>query len=296
MRLSDNTRGVLYMCISMFAFTLNDTFMKAAMDDLPLFQAIALRGVLSSIGLVVIALVTTRSLRLIPSGRDLQMLSLRTLADVGATVLFLGALVHMPLANLSAIIQFLPLAVTLMSALILGDKIGWRRMLAILTGFIGVMMIIRPGAAQFDIWSVMGLGSVVCVVVRDLSTRQFSSAMPSSIAAVWAALAVTVMGLVGALAQGWRPVGFDTTLLLLGAAFFLIVGYMYAIMVMRIGEIGITAPFRYTSLLWAIVLGWMLFGTLPDLMASLGSAVVVASGIYMLLRERKLRLLAATRG
>jgi drug/metabolite transporter (DMT)-like permease len=289
--LSDNLRGILLMCGSMLAFTLNDTLVKAVTHDgMPLFQAITLRGIAATLGLVALTLYQTGRLHLWPRGRDRLFLALRTVGEIGATLLFLVALTHMPLANLSAILQSLPLAVTLAAAVLLGAPIGWRRMTAILVGFAGVMIIIRPGAADFDIWSVMGLGSVAFVVLRDLVTRQFSPGLPSTTAAIWSAVAVLGMGLAGVGAEGWRPVGVLAMVETTGAGALLIIGYICAIKVMRVGDIGVVAPFRYTSLLWAIVLGWLLFGTLPDRWTLLGGAIVVASGLYMLLRERQNRI------
>ena len=293
MNLSDNTRGILLMCGSMLAFTLNDTLVKAVLvDGMNLFQAITLRGIGAALGLIVLALWQNGRLNLWPKGPDRTFLALRTLGELGATFCFLVALAHMPLANLSAILQSLPLVVTLAAALLLGEPIGWRRIAAIAVGFVGVMIIIRPGAADFDEWSVLGLGSVGFVVIRDLATRRFSSGLPSTTGAIWAAVTVLIMGLIGVASEGWQPVSLLAGAQIVGAALFLIAGYICAIMVMRVGEIGVVAPFRYTSLLWAIILGWLLFGTLPDFWTLLGGVIVVASGIYMLLRERRLRLKA----
>ena len=293
MNLSDNTRGILLMCGSMLAFTLNDTLVKAVLvDGMNLFQAITLRGIGAALGLIVLALWQNGRLNLWPKGPDRAFLALRTFGELGATFCFLVALAHMPLANLSAILQSLPLVVTLAAALLLGEPIGWRRIAAIAVGFVGVMIIIRPGAADFDEWSVLGLGSVGFVVIRDLATRRFSSGLPSTTGAIWAAVTVLIMGLIGVASEGWQPVSLLAGAQIVGAALFLIAGYICAIMVMRVGEIGVVAPFRYTSLLWAIILGWLLFGTLPDFWTLLGGVIVVASGIYMLLRERRLRLKA----
>ena len=291
MTLSDNARGILLMCGAMLAFTLNDTLVKAVLQDgMNLYQVITLRGIGAALGLIVLALHQTGRLDLWPAGPDRKFLALRTFGELGATWCFLVALSHMPLANLSAILQSLPLVVTLAAALVLGEPIGWRRIAAILVGFAGVMIIIRPGAANFDEWSLLGLASVGFVVIRDLSTRAFSQALPSTTGAIWAALVVLVMGLIGVSASGWQPVSLLQGAEIAGAALFLIAGYICAIKVMRVGEIGVVAPFRYTSLLFAIILGWLLFGTLPDQWTLLGGAVVVASGIYMLWRERKKRL------
>ena len=288
MHLSDNSRGILLMCASMLAFTVNDTLMKAVTaDGMPLFQAILLRGVFSSLGLLVIAARSPGGLRLLPQGRDRLYLSLRTVGEVLSTATFLIALTHMPLANLSAIMQSLPLAVTLAAAVVLKDPIGWRRLSAILVGFVGVLMIIRPGAADFDIWSVIGLVSVGGVVLRDLSTRFFTPNLASTTGAIWAAVSVLLMGALMTAIEGWQPVTLFGLVETIAAAGFIIVGYLCAIKVMRVGELAVVAPFRYTSLLFAIFLGWLLFGTLPDGMTLIGGGIVVASGIYMLVRERK---------
>ena len=291
MTLSDNTRGIILMCASMLAFTLNDTFVKAVTEaGVPLFQAILLRGGVALLGLFLIAARTPGGLRLVPKGRDLSLLRWRTVGEVTSTLTFLIALTHMPLANLSAIMQSLPLAVTLSAALLLKSPIGWRRLAAIAVGFAGVLLIIRPGAADFDRWSVIGLCSVACVVLRDLTTRGFSAALPSTTGAIWAAAAVTLTGLAGVIVAGWQTVSLQAVAETSAAAGFLIIGYLCAIKVMRVGDLSVVAPFRYTSLLFAILLGWWRFGTLPDEMTLIGGATVVASGIYMLLRERKRRM------
>ncbi len=288
MAISDNLRGVIYMNVSMLAFTVNDSFMKAVTQTLPLFQAITLRGLISVVALMIIAQ-AMGGLRLWPARRDRGMMAIRSLAEVGGTVFFLTALMQMPLANLSAIMQVVPLAVALAAALFFGVPLGWRRLTAIFAGFVGVMVIIRPGADSFTVWSVLGLASVICVVVRDLATRRLSADVPSTAVSVWAAVTVTVMGMVGAAVEGWKPFGMAEALQILGSAAFLIVGYLFSVMVMRVGDIGLIAPFRYTALLWAILLGWLAFGTLPDGWTLIGAGIVVASGLFTLWRERALR-------
>lgn len=297
MAISDNLRGVAYMCLSMLAFTVNDTFMKSVTTEVPLFQVIFLRGLIAISGLVVIGLVTGAFRQRLVGG-DWRLIGLRSLAEVLATLTFLTALLHMELANLSAIMQALPLAVTLGAALVFGDRIGWRRMTAILVGFAGVMVIIRPGTSSFDVWSLMGVASVLAVVVRDLSVRRLGPHVPSIIVALGAAVVVALMGLGFSTLQGvalfdgmtgWQTLTAGQVGRVVGAGAFLIVGYLCAVTAMRWGDIGVVAPFRYTSLLWAIGLGFVVFGDLPDGWTLVGAAIVVASGIYTLLRERALR-------
>jgi drug/metabolite transporter (DMT)-like permease len=293
MNISDNLRGTLYMCLSMMAFTVNDAFMKSVTQTLPLYQTIALRGVIAVCGIGLIA-AATGALRIKLTRADVRLVAVRSFADVLATVFFLTALLHMPLANLSAIMQAMPLAITLGAALLYGDQIGWRRMSAILVGFAGVLIIIRPGTEGFDRYALLGVASMACVVARDLAVRPIKSHVPSVIVALGAAVGVTLMGLIGTLWGGWAAVSPGQGLSILGAGLFLIAGYLSAVTAMRWGEIGLVAPFRYTSLLWAIVLGWVAFSDLPDFWTLIGSGIVVAAGIFTLLRERALnRALAA---
>lgn len=286
MPLSDNQRGAVYINVAMLAFTLNDTCMKAVTQSLPLFQAITLRGVLTTVILLAIAAMTG-GVRLWPGPRDGRIVLLRSVAEILATVTFFAALLHMPLANLSAIMQSLPLAVTLAAAIVFRDPIGWRRLLAIAIGFLGVLLIIRLGTDAFNFWSVMGMASVAAVVVRDLATRRLSRGVPSATVALWASIAVTGMGIVGSQWTGWQPVSLTDALWIAGATINLVIGYMTVVMMMRVGDIGFVAPFRYMALLWAILLGWLIFGTLPDGLTVLGGAIVVATGIFTLWRDRK---------
>lgn len=289
MPLSDNLRGILLMCVSMAAFTINDTFMKSVTQTVPLYQAIGLRGLIAIAGLAALCL-ATGAFRVRLGRRDTGLILLRSLADVGATITFVTALLHMPLANLSAILQALPLLITLGAALVYGDRIGWRRMTAILVGLIGVLIIIRPGTEGFDRWSLLGLASVACVVVRDLSVRPLQGQVPSTLVALGAAVAVTLMGWTGTAFQGWHsPTGFEAARIL-SAGLFLMVGYLTSVAAMRHGDIGLVAPFRYTSLLWAIVLGLVVFGDWPDGWTLVGAGIVIGAGLFTLWRERQLRL------
>jgi drug/metabolite transporter (DMT)-like permease len=291
--LSDTARGTLFMCTAMAAFSLGDAVMKRITMEVPLMQAIALRGMLSVLALALIAwLAGALSFRM--ERTDARLLGLRSLAEVGATLTFFAALLHMELANLSAILQSLPLAVTLAAALFLAEPVGWRRLAAIGVGFLGVLCIIRPGTTAFDQWSLMGLASVALVVVRDLATRRMTTRLPSVTVALCAGLGVTLTGIGGVVAQGgFVPVAPQNLALLCLAASTLILGYLTIVKAMRVGDIASVAPFRYTALLWAILLGWLFFGTLPDAATWIGAALIVGSGLFTLAREARLRRVRA---
>ncbi len=286
MALSDNAHGALWMGIAMGAFTVNDTCMKAVTASLPLYEAIFLRGFLTMTAIAIIGW-RAGTLMFRVAAEDRIWLFLRTVGEIGGTVTFLTALRHLPLANLSAILQSLPLAVTLAAALWLHEPVGWRRLSAICVGFVGVLLIIRPGTQGFDRWALLGVISVAFVVLRDLATRRLSSGLPSVTIAFSAAAAVTVMGLVVLPFSGWITPGPREAALIVGASAFLITGYILIVMAMRTGDIGLVAPFRYTSLIFAVGLGWAIFGQFPDPLTLLGGTIVIATGIYTFHRERR---------
>ena len=287
MTLSDNMRAALMMAMSMAAFTVNDALMKLAAPDLPFFQQIMIRGILITIGLFVLAAMWGH-LTYRPSRKDRALTALRTCAEMFSTIFFLTALFSIPLANLSAILQALPLTVTLAAALFLGEPVGWRRLLAIGVGFIGVTIIIRPGMEGFSIYSLYGVAAVVGVTFRDLTARKLSKTIPSSRVALSAAVGVTVMAGIGSIMmqEQWVMLTFREWLYVGGASLCLMIGYTVAVAAMRFGEIGFVAPFRYTSLLVALVLGYFLLDEWPDGWTLVGAGIVVATGLFTIYRER----------
>lgn len=286
MALSDNMRGALLMMTSMTAFTVNDIFMKSLSDELPLFESIFIRGVLITIGLLVFARVRGH-LRYRAGRKDWVLIGLRTFAEAASTVLFLTALGQMKVANLSAILQSLPLTVTLAAAIFLREPVGWRRMTAILVGFVGVLLIVRPGTEGFNIYALLGIGAVLLVTLRDLSVRRLSRDVPSGLVALAASIGVTAMAAFGALGGNWIRPDMSELLRLAGASGFLMIGYIAAVSAMRVGEIGFVAPFRYTSLVVALLLGFMIFDEWPETLTLLGAGIVVATGLFTLYRERR---------
>ncbi|WP_224823952.1 DMT family transporter [Cognatishimia sp. MH4019] len=287
--LSDNTRGALLMTASMAGFTFNDVFMKAASDEVPLMQALFLRGVVTTLLIFAMA-VALRQLRFDLPRRDWGLIALRTVSEVVAAYFFLTALFNMPIANVTAILQALPLTVTLAGALLLGEAVGWRRMAAILIGFVGVMLIVRPGPDGFNTYALYALLAVAAVTMRDVFTRKLTRDVPSLTVALVGAAAIGLLGLVGTLTQPWAPMSTLAYAQLFAAALCIIVGYLASVMVMRVGDIGFIAPFRYTGLIWALILGLIVFGEWPDWLTLLGAAIIVATGIFTYWRERQLAL------
>lgn len=283
---ADNVRGATFMVASCLAFTANDTLIKGVSGSLPLFQAILIRGIVATLLIAVIARAAGQ-LRLPASRQDRRLVALRCLGEAGGTLGFLTALFHMPIANASAILQSVPLVITLAAALVFGETVGWRRYVAIAIGFCGVLIIVRPGAEGFNAYALWALASVGFITLRDLSTRRMSPGVPVLGLVVATSLATTTLGAVGLAIEGWVPVRPAEVLELCAAAVCLLGGYFFGVNAMRLGEIGAVQPFRYSLLLWAIFFGILVFGEWPDAWMIAGSAIIVGTGLYTLHRERR---------
>jgi drug/metabolite transporter (DMT)-like permease len=214
---------------------------------------------------------------------------------MGGTVCYLTALMHIPIANATAILQALPLAVTLGAAVFLKEPVGWKRYTAIAVGFAGVLIIVRPGAEGFDAFALLAVIAVGFVTLRDLATRRLSGPVPSLFVAFGTAVAIMLFGAVMLPFTAWQPVGSADLLHLAIAAGSLFFGYVFSVSSVRVGEVAFVAPFRYTILIWAILLGVVIFGDIPDAWTLLGASVIVATGVFTFYRERRLsrRLLVA---
>lgn len=290
----DNIRAALFMMAGTGAYTINDVFLRLLGDDLPMFQIMLMRGVVVTafFGLLLWR-IRTQLTGL--NRRDLGLVGLRSISEAAAAYFFLMALFNMPIADLTAILQVIPLTVALAAFVVLKEPLGWRRMSAILIGFCGVLIIVRPGADGFTIYAVSALMSVACVTVRDLTTRMLDRSMPSVLVAFSASFAVTLFGATGSTAEIWVMPGTLGWIWLLGAITFIILGYILVILAMRTGELTFAAPFRYAALLFALVAGWLVFDEWPDALTFIGSAIVVATGVYTLYRERQVRRAMTTR-
>lgn len=282
--MSENMKGALLMMCSMAAFTFNDTCIKAMGPGMPLFQLLVLRGIVTSIMIFILARVYG-AIRLNLPARDWGLIALRTGSEIGAAYFFITALRNMPIANVTAVLQVLPLTVTLGGYLFFQESVGWRRLSAILIGFCGMLLIVRPGPDGFDLFSLYALAAVACVTARDLSTRRMSAAVPSLTVTLSASVGVLLFSAVASLWETWVPVTPRDAALIGGASFFIIGGYFFSVMVMRVGQVSFVAPFRYAGLLWALLMGVVVFGDWPDPITLLGAAIVVVTGVFTLLRS-----------
>ncbi|WP_292294385.1 DMT family transporter [Marivita sp.] len=287
-QLSDNMRGALLMCLAMALFTFGDAAIKATGGALPLSQLLVIRGVLASSALLGMAWYF-KGLQFRLPVQDWALVLARGLAEALAAFLFLTALLAMPLANVTALLQMLPLTVTLGGALFFREPVGWRRWSAIAIGFCGMLLIVRPGTEGFTSASVYALCAVGAVTVRDLVTRRVSRAVPSLTVTLISSITVTLFAGIWSLGQDWVALTPDLAALVLMATTFIIGAYLCSVMVMRVGEVSFVAPFRYTGLVWALILGFLIFGEWPESLTLIGAAIIVATGVFSLLREARLK-------
>ena len=285
MHLSPNLRGATFMAISMAGFTANDAITKMMSSSMNMGQVMLVRGLFATALIALLAwhrgALRNLSLAFHP------LMAVRILGEVGGTVTFLVALKHLPLANVSG------------GAPGVAARSRWARPWSLANAsaggsgsrssrvFLGVMIIVRPGFDGFSAYSLLVLVCVGCCAVRDLATKRIPAVIPSLLVSTMAASAVAVCGALLVVPMGgWTAMSVKETGLLAAAAALVLVGYQFIIMSMREGERSFIAPFRYTALLWAILLGYLVFGDVPDEAMITGALVVIASGLYMLYRER----------
>ena len=279
-------RGICLMVAAMAAFAIEDTLIKLAAADMPAGQVMALLG---AAGTVIFALWSRAAGQRVFGPQVLDRgLWTRNLFEVIGTLGFVTALTRIPLSTASAILQASPIVVMAGAALFLGEKVGWRRWSAVCVGFAGVMLILRPGAEAFDLnmlWAVLG---VFGLAARDIVTRRMPPGLPTQAVATWGYVSITGLGLAmlavsgGAVMPDARAAG-----LVAGAVAIGVLAYWAIIEATRAGDVSTIQPFRYSRLIFAMIIGAVVFAERPDALTLLGAVLIVGSGLYALARERR---------
>lgn len=285
----DNLRGALLMVLAMAGFAVEDMFIKLMAGAVPTGQVLMMLGIGG--GAVFAMVVRAQGRRVLDPALLTWPIAIRAVGEMVGTLGFVSAIMLTPLSSASAILQATPLVVTLGAALFLGEAVGWRRWSAILVGLFGVVLIIRPGLEAFEPLSLLALLGVFGLATRDVATRRvprdtssmqlsfvgFAAIIPSGMAFMWLSNTPYVM----LDSQNWTYFAAA-----LGIGLF---AYYAIVVATRLGEVSFVTPFRYTRMIFALVLGMAVFGERPDAMTLLGAAIIIASGIYTVWRERKLR-------
>ena len=279
-----NRAGILWMSFGMSAFIGNDALIKAVGTRVPAAQMIVVRGVMA---IALILLVAWR-MGALNRLRDIARgwVVVRAGCEGVGTFLYLAGLFHLPLANVTAINLASPLFIAVLARLIYQEQVSAARWLAIGLGFCGVMMIIQPSGEGFNIYALMSLAATLIFAGRDLMTRKIPPSTPSIL--ITLATASTVWLLAGGVLswQGWVPMSWHDVGLLAIASVFLSAGYYSVIAAMRQGEMSVVAPFRYVGLLWALLIGFVIWGDIPNALAWAGIALLIGAGLYMLRQQR----------
>ncbi|MWD29510.1 EamA family transporter [Aquicoccus sp. SCR17] len=285
--MTDNLRGILLMVLAMAGLALSDTFVKLATALMPPMQIMTIVGG----GATLILGGTALAMRRPFFSREVlhPVVLLRCLAEMAAASTVMLALAYVPISVVSAIMQSMPLMVTIGAALFFGEQVGWRRWAAIATGMAGVLMILRPGSDAFDPASLLALVSALALTIRDLTTRASPAHLPAISLASWGFAAVVPFGLLMMLlgGDGVVPLTARSGTYAFCAILVTAGGYYALTAAMRVGQISAVAPFRYARLIFAMAIGITVFSEVIDGWTIAGSCVIAASGLYTLFRERR---------
>jgi drug/metabolite transporter (DMT)-like permease len=282
---TDNLRATLAVLAGSSSFVLSDAIVKLVSAELPSGEIIAVRGLLATVLLTagVFALGAVRPLSILLT----PMVLLRLASAAAATSFIVISLRHAPLAIVNTVLQVTPLAVTAGAAVVYGERVGLPRWVAALTGFVGVVLIVKPGSGELGLGAYVVLIALAFTTTRDLTTRGLDRAIPSIFVAAASSAAIVPAGfIVAPFEAAWSfPSAWAWTLLTVAAALFF-VGNTLIIVSLRTGEIAIIAPFRYVGAPFSVLLGYCWWGDLPDAVAFAGIGLVIAAGLYTLHRER----------
>ena len=283
--MTDNLRGSMMMVLAMLGFAFEDSFLKLAAKLMPLGEVLALMGL---IGMALFsALALRKGAAPLPRSILSRTMALRSGSEVVGRVFYALALALTPISQASAILQATPLVVVGGAALLFGEKVSLLRWLLILAGFAGVLIIIRPGVEGFSALSLLAVAGLLGFAGRDLATRAAPPALSNAQLGVAGFLMLALSGLILITLNGGpaaiSPLALAYTC---GAACFGVAAYAALTSAMRTGEVGVVTPFRYTRLLFALIVGYTLFGERPDALTLIGSAVIVGCGIILLSQGR----------
>ena len=277
-------KGAALMSLCTACYVVSDVFMKYVSQEIDLYQITFLRGFIVTLILLVFCFILKVSLK-IPNNKDKIIILVRSVFEVLMIYSFLTALFNMNIANANAVLQLIPLVVLFGSFLFLGKQLKQNEIIAVLFGLIGAIIVIRPGASDFNFYSIFALLAVASMSVRDLVTVNLNKKIPSLLVAFYSSLLITIVSFL----LSSEKVGFmelKNPMFIFYSAVLVSIGYIAAVAAMRFGEVTFVSPFRYTALLWAIVLGFLFFSEIPKLTTIFGGLIIIFAGIYLVYKER----------
>lgn len=278
-----NLRGITALLCGQGLFVSSDSIIKLAGELMPATEIMAVRGVfaVAMMGVFVASTIEFERWRLLFRPLVLARAALEALL----AFLFVIALPHMPLPDITVIQQITPIVLTVLSAVVLREAVGWRRWLAVAIGFVGVALVIQPTGEGVNIYAISALMCAIFVAFRDLITRRLHDSIPTSVVTFGATLAVCLAGFAGAPLQEWQPLSLYGVGLLVASAVLVSTANMFVVRAFRGVDVSVVSPFRYAAVLWATLLGFVIWGHVPNALAVAGTIVIVATGLYTMHRE-----------
>jgi drug/metabolite transporter (DMT)-like permease len=288
--LQANTKGILAMLAAMALFIFGDAIMKLSASSVPTGESIFLRGLIAVS--IIWTLVARSSAIHALKGSLSKFMILRAAGDVGGAVFFQTALARLPFADVTAVLQINPLVATAAAAIFLHEKVGWRRWTATACGLCGALLIIKPGSNAFNPWSLLLILTVLSATLRDLATRKIPSDTPSLLIIAVSTTFITLSGLAHAPFEIWKMPTLATLFSFAAAALFMLSAQFCVVTSIRTGDISAVVPFRYSAILWSLLLSYAIWGHVPDGWTILGICIIAGAGLYVFFREQSLRRLA----
>ena len=280
---SANYRGILAMIGASACFSANDAATKLAAKWLPPSEIVAIRGLFTFLFAFMIV-AARRELSQVHYITD-RVLLVRALMESIAGLLLVSSLALMPIANVIAILLSQPFLLAIIAVLLFKEAVGVRRWSAVVIGFVGVLLIVKPVAGAFDPTSLLAMGAALFTLTRDLLTRQIGKEVPTTVITLATAIAGLVVGALGSIAGKWVvPDAFSVFIVALSGAF-IVLAYIFIVIAFRNTEVSVVAPFRYTIVVFAVAFGFFLFAEIPDSLSFTGIGLIVGAGLYMLHRE-----------
>ena len=263
---------------------MSDIFMKFLSSEISMFQITFLRGLLVTFFLFCYCYISKASF-FITEWKDRIVITIRSILEVIMTYAFLAALFNMNVANANAILQLIPLMVLLGSFTFLRQSPKTHEWIAVFFGCLGAVIIIRPGASDFNFFTIHALVAVFCLSARDLITVRLNKNIPSNIIAFYSALMLTIVSFL--LSKDTVHFGeVRNSFFIVYTAIFVSVGYTASVAAMRYGEVTFVSPFRYTALLWASVMGFVFFGEIPKFSTLFGGSIIILAGIFIFYKSK----------
>ena len=282
-----NLIGSAWMIAAMALFALEDALIKAASAVLPIWQVLALFGAGGAVIFAVVAVL--RGTRLFQADVLSRPMKVRVVFEILGRLFYVLAIALTPLSSATVILQATPLVVVAGAALVFGETVGWRRWSAILVGLIGVVIIIQPTGDSFSALSILAVLGMLGFAGRDLASRAAPATLGTEVLGFYGFLCIIIAGLAYRFWEGtpMQPLTPHVSLHMTGAIVMGVMAYSSLMKAMRTGEVSSVTPFRYSRLLFGIGLGVVMFGEELDQTMWIGSALIVASGLYILWRGRR---------